>query len=157
MTMRSNLSAGVFCTVFSFALIGLMGAVQAQDKMAGGSEKAIAGLEQKWADAAQASNADMVAPLLAEKLLNTNSEGKTFSKAETLANIKKATWQTNQISDVKVTLFGNTAIATGNWVGKGKDENGKAVDTQERWTDTWMKMPDGKWQCIASHSSTAKM
>jgi ketosteroid isomerase-like protein len=144
--------------VCTLALIALMGAVQAQDKMTGGgTEKAIAGLEQKWADAAKASNADMVAPLLAEKLLNTNSDGKTVGKAETLANIKKATWQTNQISGVKVTVFGNTAIATGDWMGKGNDENGKAVDTQERWTDTWMEMPDGKWQCIASHSSTTKM
>jgi uncharacterized protein (TIGR02246 family) len=143
--------------VCTLALFALMGAVQAQDKMTGGTEKAIAGLEQKWADASKANNADMVAPLLAEKILNTNADGKTLSKAETLANIKKATWQTNEISDVKVAVFGNTAIATGNWVGKGTVENGKAIDTQERWTDTWMKMPDGKWQCIASHSSTIKL
>jgi ketosteroid isomerase-like protein len=142
--------------VCTLALIALMGVVQAQDKK-GGTEKVIAELEQKWADAAKASNADAVAPLLADNLVNTNSEGKTVGKAQTLANTKKAKWQTNQISDVKVTVFGNTAIATGNWTGKGTDENGKAVDTHERWTDTWMKMSDGKWQCIASHSSTTKM
>ncbi|HLY92069.1 MAG TPA: nuclear transport factor 2 family protein [Candidatus Angelobacter sp.] len=150
--MRKTLAV---CTLALFALIGV---VQAKDKMTGGgTEKAIAGLEQTWVDGSKAGNADMVAPLLAEKLLNTNAEGKTLSKAETLANIKKATWQTNEISDVKVAVFGNTAIATGNWIGKGTVENGKAIDTQERWTDTWMKMPDGKWQCIASHSSTTKM
>jgi ketosteroid isomerase-like protein len=144
--------------VCTLALIALMGVVQAQDTtVGGGTEKAIAALEQKWADGAKASNADMVAPLLAEHLVNTYANGKTIGKAETLANIKKAKWETNLVSDVKVTEFGNTAIATGNWIGKGTDENGKAVDTQERWTDTWMKMPSGKWQCIASHSSTTKM
>jgi hypothetical protein len=55
--------------------------------------------------------------------------------------IKGAKWDTNEISDVKVTSFGNTAIASGAWRGE----------------DTWMKMPSGKWQCIASASAPAKM
>ena len=135
------------------ALVALASAV-AQNT--GSTESAVAALEQKWVDGAKASNPDMVAPLLSDKLTNTSSESKTFNKSQTLANIKKAKWQTNQISDVKVTVFGNTAIATGTWTGKGTDENGTAVDTMERWTDTWMKMPDGSWQCIASHSSTMK-
>jgi ketosteroid isomerase-like protein len=49
---------------------------------------------------------------------------------------------------------GNTAIATGVWTGKGTDDKGKAVDTKERWSDTWMRMPNGKWQCVASTSAT---
>ena len=30
------------------------------------------------------------------------------------------------------------------------------LSSPERWTDTWVKMPGGKWQCVGSHSSTAK-
>jgi len=126
-------------------------------KMGGGTEQAVAALEQQWTDAAKASNPEPLAPLLADKFVSTDSQGKVIGKAETLAHTKAAKWQTNQISDVKVTVFGNTAIATGNWAGKGTDENGKPVDTHERWTDTWMKMSNGKWQCIASHGSTIKM
>ena len=145
----------VWCVV---ALLSLMVAAQAKDKeMGGGTEQAVAGLEQKWIDAAKASNPDMLAPLLADKFINTSSDGKVIGKTGTLANVKAAKWETNQISDVKVTVFGNTAIATGNWAGKGTDEKGKPVDTHERWTDTWMKMSDGKWQCVATHSSTIKM
>ena len=142
--------------VCTLALIAFISVAQAQEKSSGATEKAIAALEQKWTDAAKASNADAVAPLLADNMVNTSADGKTISKAQTLANTRKAKWQTNQISDVKVTVFGNTAIATGNWTGKGTDQDGNAVDTQERWTDTWMKMPSGNWQCIASHSSTTK-
>ena len=145
----------VWCAL---ALMSLMVAAQAKDKkMGGGTEQAIAGLEQQWADAAKASNPDPIDPLLADKLVNTSSEGKVIGKAETLAHTKAAKWETNQISNVKVTVFGNTAIATGDWTGKGTDENGKPVDARERWTDTWMKMSGGKWQCLASHSSTIKM
>jgi uncharacterized protein (TIGR02246 family) len=139
------------------ALMSLIVATQAQDKkMGGGTEQAIAELEQQWTDAGKASNPEGIAPLLADKYVNTGSDGKVIGKAETLAHAKAAKWETNQISDVKVTVFGNTAIATGEWTGKGTDENGKPVDTRERWTDTWVKMSGGKWQCIASHGSTIK-
>lgn len=143
----------VWCVV---ALMSVMVAAQAKDKEMGGTEEAVAALEQKWVDAAKASDPDMLAPLLAFNFVDTDSNGKMVGKTETLAHIKVQKWETNQISDVKVTVYGKTAIATGVWVGKGTDENGKAVDTRERWTDTWIKLV-GKWQCVASHSSTIKM
>ena len=143
----------VWCTV---ALMSLMVAAQAQN-MGSGTEKAIAALEQQWVDATKANNTDALAPLLSDKFVNTDSDGKVTGKAETLANAKASKMETDQISDVKVTVFENTAIATGDWVGKGTDSKGKPVDTRERWTDTWMKMSNGKWQCVASHSSTIKM
>jgi len=136
--------------------MSLMVAAQAQN-MGSGTEKAIAALEQQWVDAAKANNTDALAPLLSDKFVNTDSDGKVTGKAETLANAKASKMETDQISDVKVTVFENTAIATGDWVGKGTDSKGKPVDTRERWTDTWMKMSNGKWQCVASHSSTIKM
>ncbi len=147
-----------FVVCCAVALLSLMVAAQTKEKkMGGGTEQAVAALEQQWTDAAKASNPEPLAPLLADKFVSTDSQGKTIGKAETLAHTKAAKWQTNQISDVKVTVFGNTAIATGNWAGKGTDENGKPVDAHERWTDTWMKMSNGKWQCVASHASTIKM
>jgi len=141
-----------------FILVLMAVAVQAQmgDKMGGSVEKAIANLEQQWTAAGKMSNPDGVAPLLADNFTNLNSDGTTMNKAQTLAMIKGNKWETNEISDVKVTTFGNTAIATGAWQGKGT-ANGKPVDAHERWVDTWMKMPSGKWQCIASAAAPAKM
>jgi ketosteroid isomerase-like protein len=145
----------VWCVV---ALLSLMVAAQAQDKkMGGGTEQAIAALEQKWEDGLKTSNPDPIAPLLADKFVNTDSEGKVSGKADSLAMIKAAKWEKNEISNVKVTVFGKTAIATGDWAGKGTAANGKPVDVHERWTDTWIEMSGGKWQCVASHQSTIKM
>jgi ketosteroid isomerase-like protein len=45
---------------------------------------------------------------------------------------------------VKVTGFGDAAIATGGFKAKGTDASGKPPDVNERWTDTWVKMPNGK-------------
>jgi ketosteroid isomerase-like protein len=139
------------------ALMAFTIQARAKDKMDGGVEKAIAGMEQQWVAASKADNPDAAAPLLADSLINTDSDGTVSDKTATLARFKGAKWETNEISDVKVSVYGNTAIATGAWRGKGTSSDGKAVNASERWTDTWIKMPNGKWQCVASQSSPMKM
>ena len=116
------------------------------------TEKAVAALEDQWLQAQKTNNPDLLAPLLADKFINTSTEGKVSNKAETLATYKNVKWQSAEIKDVKVTVFGDTAIATGAFFGKGT-EAGKPVDVRERWTDTWIKMSGGKWQCVASQGS----
>jgi uncharacterized protein (TIGR02246 family) len=129
-----------------------------QDKKAGGgTEKAVAALEQQWLQSQKTNNPDLVAPLLADKFIMTGSDGKVTGKAESLATAKLTKYDSVDYADVKVTVFGNTAIATGSFKAKGTDASGKPLDAHERWTDTWVKMPDGQWQCVASHSSPIKM
>ena len=113
----------------------------------------IAHLEQGWAEAQKAGDAARIAPLIADSFVNTDVDGKTSKKAELLANAKGGKWEHNAISDVKVSVYGDTAIATGAWSGKGVDGDGTKVDRNERWTDTWVKMKDGKWQCVASQQT----
>jgi len=112
-------------------------------------------LEIRWTEEAKKGNADGVAPLLWADYVTTDADSSVHNKAETLARIKTAKWEINEISDLKVTAFGNAAVVTGTWHGKGT-EGGKSVDAHERWTDTWIRMPNGKWQCVASHSSPMK-
>jgi ketosteroid isomerase-like protein len=113
-------------------------------------------LEQAWADAQKAGDAANVAPLLADKFINTDVDGNRSGKSELLSNLKGGKWEQNEISDVKVSLYGDTAIATGAWAGKGVDGDGTKVDRRERWTDTWVKMKDGKWQCVASQQTAVR-
>jgi ketosteroid isomerase-like protein len=137
------------------ALLAMTLAAQAQKS--GGVEQAITTMEQQWAADSKAGNADALAPMLAENFVNMDSDGTMHGKAETLSRIKAAKWETNEVSNIKVTSFGNTAIAAGAWQGKGTNAAGKPVDEHEQWVDTWMKMPSGKWQCIASASTPTKM
>jgi ketosteroid isomerase-like protein len=141
-------------------LIGLLylGSVaSSQAQQTGGTEKAVAALEQQWLQSQKTNNPDLVAPLLADKLVITDSDGKVRNKTELLANAKATKYVSAEYEDMKVTVFGDTAIATSVFNAKGTDESGKPFDSHERWTDTWMKMPNGQWQCIASHGSTIKM
>src|ERR1700680_1795756 len=142
-------------------LLGLLSlgsaALSQAQQTSGGTEKAIAALENQWLQSQKTNNPDLVAPLLADKFTSTGSDGKVTGKAESLATAKAIKYESADYDDVKVTVFGNTAIATGGFKAKGTDAMGKPFDNDERWTDTWMKMPTGKWQCIASHATPRKM
>jgi ketosteroid isomerase-like protein len=151
--MKSVLAAGA--VVFLFA--GVATAQQpAAAKPGGGVAQALIQMENQWAQASKTANADLLAPLLAEDFIALDSDGSLRSKAEVLARVKKGKWTTNEISDMKVTVHGDSAIVTGTWVGKGTDGAGKAIDTKERWADTWVKTASGKWQCVASASAPMK-
>jgi uncharacterized protein (TIGR02246 family) len=140
--------------VLAFTLIGMMvpHSLFAQTNVAG----SITHLEQAWADAQKAGDAATVAPLLADNFINTDVDGVRSGKSELLSSLKGGKWEQNEISDVKVSVYGDTAIATGAWAGKGVDGDGTKVDRRERWTDTWVKMKDGKWRCVASQQTAVK-
>ena len=142
-----------------WCLIGLLSVgnvAWSQAQTIGGTEKAVAALEQQWLQSQKTNNPDLVAPLLADKFIGTGTDGKLTDRAQLLANAKATKYDSMEYEDVKVTVFGDTAIATGASKAKGTDESGKPVDEHVRWTDTWVKMPNGKWQCVASHVSPIK-
>ncbi len=144
-----------------WCLIGLLSlgsAAWSQDKKdSGGTEKAVAALEQQWLQSQKTNNPDLVAPLLADKFMMTGNDGKVTGKAELLATAKATKYESVEYDDVKVAVFGDTAIARGGFKATGTDASGKPLDIHERWTDTWVKMPNGQWQCVASQATSVKM
>jgi uncharacterized protein (TIGR02246 family) len=140
----------------SLALVMLLSGAAAQAAPASADEQAVTAAEQQWLRSQQANNVELLAPLLADKVVETSVDGKVFAgKDAVLADAKSEIWSSVDYSDLKVTVFGHTAIATGTVTGKGKDAAGKPLDERIRFTDTWLKM-DGKWLCIATHDSPLK-
>ena len=156
-----NLNQGeVMKRTLIWCLLGLVlsaSAAGSQAQKVGETEKAVAALEHQWLQAQKTSNPDLLAPLLADHLISTSPDGKVTGKAETLADVKSQKWSSAEYNDVKVRVYGDTAIATGGFKGKGTDASGKILDQYVRWTDTWVKMPNGKWQCVATQTSRIKM
>ena len=145
--------AAISCFVI---LVSVLAAVPMRAQSSGGAEQAVAALEAKWLEAQKTSNPDLLAPLLADKFVNTSGDGVVTLKTETLGLVKSSKYTSAEYTDVKVTVFGNTAIATGIFKGTGTDTSGKPVTVNERWTDTWIKLDKEKWQCVASHASPIK-
>ena len=125
-------------------------------EMGGATEKAIAILEEQWVQAERTSNIDMEAPLLAEKFVQIDTDGNVMDRGMFLAEDKATKYTSGEIEGLHVTVFGDTAIARYVYKVKGTDPKGKAFDSHHHWTDTWVKMPDGKWQCVASVGSPMK-
>lgn len=137
-------------------LASLAFATLSQAQKNAGTEKAVADLEQQWLKSQRTNDVALLEPLLADGFINTSSEGKVTNRAESIAEAKATKYTSVDYIDLKVTVFGDTAIAIGDFRGKGTDPSGKPLDSNERFTDTWAKMANGKWQCVASHQSPIK-
>jgi Domain of unknown function (DUF4440) len=146
MNRRHKLLLIALCAAFTFPA-----AAQTSPEL----EKAIADFETKWATAQKDGRADIVSPLLADRFINVGTDGKLVTKDDLLAHMKPGNWDDYGISDVKVIVYGHIAIATGLFRGKGLVGDHK-VDIHERWTDTWVRMPGGIWQCVASQQTEIK-
>ncbi len=127
-----------------------------QAAAADSGEQAVTAAEKQWLKSQQTNDVQLLAPLLADNVVETTSEGKVYTgKDAVVAAAKAENWSSAEYTDVKVSVFGHTAIATGTFTGKGTSA-GKPVDTRVRFTDTWV-MKDGKWLCVATHDSPIKM
>lgn len=135
---------------FLVCLAVVLSALCAQAQMGDSVEKQIISMEQKWAQAQKASDADAIAPMLDNKFVIMFADGRLMNKAQTLDDTKKSKMDSVEASEMKVTNYGNTAVVTGIWKGKGIDGSGKPEDDRERFIDTWHKSGSGTWQCVAS-------
>jgi ketosteroid isomerase-like protein len=130
-----------------------LGAAASQAQKSDATAKAVERLEHQWMKSQQTNDPAPLDTLLADSFVGTSEAGKVENKAETIAEAKSTKYIEFSYVDLKVTAYGNAAIATGGSQGKETDASGKTSDINNRWTDTWVKMPSGKWQCVASHVS----
>ena len=66
----------IWCLLALLSLISVAGS-----QTGGGNEKAVAALEQQWLQGQKTNNPDLVAPLLADKIVVTEADGKVSDKA----------------------------------------------------------------------------
>jgi ketosteroid isomerase-like protein len=140
------------------ALVMVVSGAAAHAATSSADEQAVTTAEHQWLKSQQTNNVELLAPLLDDKVVETSEEGKVSAgKDAVLADAKSDTWSSADYTDLKVTVFGHTAIATGTFIGKRTNAAGKPLDVRVRFTDTWVKMGNGKWLCVATHDSLLKM
>ncbi len=109
-------------------------------------------MEHQWATAAKNGDWNSVSKMLSDNYVSTTATGKKMTKQESIEDMKSTKLDSGDVSDMQVHTFGNTAVVTGKFQGTGKDKNGKPLNINEAWTDTWVNQ-NGKWVCVASQST----
>jgi len=147
----------VWIAICGVALLAELGAVRAQT---GGSTDTVAAITKIENDAVKADLANDKAfyeKYFAEDWTGGDSGGKFYTKADVLKmadDPKNNKTNSEKISDLKVRVYGNTAIAT------YKDTYDALMMGEHRATtvistDAFVKT-GGTWKMVASHASVAK-
>jgi len=116
-------------------------------------------LERQLSAALVREDAAVLDRLWSNDLVFTFPNGKVSNKAQRLAGQKPAAQPSQSESEttndeVKVYLYGNTAVVTvlSTWSGKA---NNQAYSSQFQATHVWAKQ-QGRWQLVAAHVSPVK-
>jgi Domain of unknown function (DUF4440) len=118
-------------------------------------EKLLMQMERDWGNAQIKKDYAAVDKILAADWQGIDYDGQIVDKATYMAHMRseQSTLQSEELSQMKVRVFGNTAVVTGRDTEKstdrGKDSSGTYV-----WTDVFV-LRNGRWQVVASQSTTA--
>ncbi len=86
---------------------------------------------------------------LADDFVRIPPNGAVFTKTDLLnANrTTKSRLEAQDLSDIKMRIYGNTAVATGILSSKGQSPLGYGGELRSRWTRVFVKH-GGIWQCV---------
>src|SRR6185312_2579330 len=116
-------------------------------------EQTLMQLERDWTQASLKRDIDALQKIMADDWVNIDFQGRTVTKAQTIANLKAGAPATQAagIGEMKVRVFGDSAVVAGSDTEKSTLK-GKPVIDKYLWTDVFVKR-DGRWQAVASQST----
>jgi ketosteroid isomerase-like protein len=109
-----------------------------------------------WNEAQVNRDCRAVDGLIGAHFINTEYDGEVSNKAQFLADIQDPQVKPTSVTiqDLKVSMYGDSAVVTGMYYAKGIYQ-GEPYEHTGRFTDTWV-FTEGRWQCAASHTSQVK-
>ena len=142
-------------TLTCFTLISGVAAAQSKGPASGkgGTEQTIMRIEQEMLDALLKRDPSVFERYMADNSAFTTPDGALIDKARFIADLKSSELKmdSSAISDMKVTVHGDTAVATYVTNDKGTYK-GKDISGTYRWTDVFVRQKGG-WKLIAGHGS----
>jgi ketosteroid isomerase-like protein len=111
-------------------------------------------MEQDWLNAEKNHDAAAFEKLVADNWIAITPDGKRQTKAERAAEIKTSNIDSATLGDMKVRVFGDTAVVTGTDDEVTMKDGNKSSD-HYAWTDVFVKR-NGKWLAVASQTAKIK-
>jgi ketosteroid isomerase-like protein len=154
MWQTSNTMRRVTCCCLLLALAAVGGA--AQKSKDDSQETKLLILEHLWNEAQVNRDARVLDAMIGSEFVNTEYDGEVSDKAKFLADIKDPQFKPTSlnIQDLKVNMYADSAVVVGIYHTKGMYQS-KPYEHFGRFTDTWV-YSEGRWQCVASHTSLLK-
>jgi ketosteroid isomerase-like protein len=120
------------------------------------SVREIVDLERQSKDAALHRDAEFAEKVLADDYVAITPLGQVVGKADTIAARKTAQlrYETIDVSDMVVRLYGNTAIVTARATVKGT-ELGEEFSGPYRFTRVWVRR-NGKWLTVSYQATVTR-
>ena len=142
------------CLAIAFMM--LFGSLAYGQKMT--TEQTLMKMEQEMADAIVKNDTSVWDKYSVDNAVFTDPGGVLMTKAQSIATFKSGVLkiESTKIHDMKVQMFGNTAIVTYASTDKGM-VMGKDISGEYRWIDVFTKI-GGKWKLVAGQgTAVAKM
>ncbi len=143
------------CCCLVLALVP-MGRVAAQRSKEDSQQSKLLVMEHLWNEAQVNRDARALDFMIGTAFVNTEYDGEVSDKAKFLADIKDPQFNLSSltIQDLKVSMYADSAVVVGIYRTKGSYQ-GRSYEHVGRFTDTWV-YTEGRWQCVASHTSLLK-
>jgi ketosteroid isomerase-like protein len=152
----------ILVSVLSIIMAATAALAQSESKTAPSKrrvERQLIELERQLSAALVKEDAAVLDRLWSNDLVFTFPNGNVSNKAQRLTGQKPAAQPSQSESEtsndeVKVSIYGNTAVVTvlSTWSGR---ENNQAYSSQFQATHVWVKQ-QGRWQLVAAHVSSVK-
>jgi len=116
-------------------------------------ERQLLAIEREWDDAVVNRDAKVLERILADDFRLIWIDGSVSNKAELIAGVtnRKATIDPFSTEDVKVRIYGDTAILTGRFTQTAR--LGTRSETNSfRYTDVYVRKA-GRWRAVSAHAS----
>ena len=99
---------------------------------------------------------DFLEKVLDQDYMHYRPHGNVENRAQYLEDRKNGTVDFDSLvaDDIKVRIYGDTAIVTYRSTAKGKDQDG-AIDEQRRWTRVFVRK-NGQWKLVHAQGTTIK-
>jgi len=108
-------------------------------------------MEMEWADAGKRRDVAWMERNYADDYRWTSPDGTLNDRRTDIADAKNVTFESMDLSDMQVTVSGDTAVVTGVNTIKGKYKE-MDISGKYRFTDTFTKQ-NGEWKILASQST----
>ena len=137
-------------------LLAAIGQAAAQNSKDDSQQTKLVVMEHLWNEAQVNRDARALDSMIGANFVNTEYDGEVSDKAKFLADIKDPHFNLTNltIQDLKVSMYADSAVVVGTYKTKGLYQ-GKPYEHLGRFTDTWV-FTEGRWQCVASHTSLLK-